>query len=295
MYDGEKMPHSVVFLGTSAFAVPSLKALSTNEQFDVKLVITQPDRPVGRKQILTATPVKIAALELDLKVEQPEKFNSQFSILNSQFPRPDFLVVISYGQILSPEVLQWPTIAAVNVHASLLPLLRGASPIQHAILEGMNETGVTIQRMAKELDAGPILSQRILALDPRETFETLHQKLATLGAKLLTETLHSTLHEQAQNHAKATFCKKLKTEDGVIDPAMMTAPRIDRMVRALGSEPGVRWKEAKILSTSLTESIESFPLPCSEDSMLFVTKIQPTGGKPMSGKAYALGHNVVSS
>ncbi len=287
------MPHSVVFLGTSAFAVPSLKALAADKNFEVQLVITQPDRPVGRKQIMTAPAVKIAALELGLKVEQPEKLNDEISKFKAQ-SSPDFLIVVSYGQILSEDVLQWPTIASVNVHASLLPVLRGASPIQHAILLGMNQTGVTIQRMARELDAGPILSQDTIDIDSRETFQTLHDALATLGTKLLTKTLLSPLQEHVQDHAKATFCKKLKTEDGVIDPQTMTAIQIDRMVRALGTEPGVRWKEAKILEASLVETSDSFPLPCSGHSTLYITKIQPAGGKSMSGKAYKLGHSLAS-
>ncbi len=286
------MPSSVVFLGTSAFAVPSLRLLASDNRFDVQLVITQPDRPVGRKQILTPSSVKIAALELDLKIGQPEKINSQFSILNSQFPRPDYLIVVSYGQILSEKVLKWPKVAAINIHASLLPELRGASPIQHAILQGMPETGVTIQRMAKELDAGPILRQQSIPLDERETFESLHEKLALLGADLLIKTLTSPFREREQDHSQATFCKKLQTADGIADPEAMTAEKIDRMVRALGMEPGVRWNEAKILEASLASDPESFPLPCKGKSLLFVSRIQPNGGKPMSGREYMQGHDI---
>lgn len=285
------MSSSVVFLGTSAFAIPSLKTLAADDRFDVQLVITQPDRPVGRKQILTPSPVKAAALELDLPVEQPEKLNAHLGALVSKHS-PDFLVVVSYGQILSEDVLRWPRIAAVNVHASLLPSLRGASPIQHAILQGMTETGVTIQRMVKELDAGAILSQESIAMDPRETFETLHEKLALCGAKLLLSTLTTPLQSREQDHAKATFCKKLKTADGLVDPETMTAVTIDRMVRALNPNPGVRWGEVKILSTSFIPDPNGFPLPCAMRSTLFVTKIQPNGGKPMTGTSYAAGHKI---
>ncbi len=286
---------SVVFLGTSAFAVPCVKILAADKFFDVKLVITQPDRPVGRKQIVTPSPIKIAALELGLSIGQPEKINTSFSILSSQFPRPDFLVVVSYGQILSEEVLAWPTIAAVNVHASLLPSLRGASPIQHAILQGLSETGVTVQRMVRELDAGPILNRQSIALDPRETFESLHDKLSLLGADLLKRTLAASLHEKVQDHRLATFCKKLQTTDGIIDPSVMTATHIDRMVRALHPSPGVRYGEAKILCSDLKETSESFPLPCAESSTLFISKIQPAGGKPMNGKEYLRGHAIPST
>ena len=205
------------------------------------------------------------------------------------------MIVVSYGQILSEEVLSWPKIAAVNVHASLLPKLRGASPIQHAILQGMSETGVTIQRMERELDAGPVLAFESMSLDPRETFETLHEKLATLGAELLTSTLVSPLKEKEQDHTQATFCKKLQTADGIVDPSVMTADHIDRIVRALNPSPGVRFGEAKILSTSLEPNTESFPLPCAKSSTLFISQIQPLGGKPMSGKEYLRGHKIPST
>ncbi len=288
------MSHSVVFLGTSEFAVPSLRSLASDSRFDVKLVITQPDRPVGRKQIITPSPVKISALELGLKILQPENLNTESSAILSQYS-PDFLIVVSYGQILSEEVLAWPTIAAVNVHASLLPTLRGASPIQHAILLGLPETGVTVQRMARELDAGPILNSESIVIDKRETFGSLHDKLALLGADLLKRTLAAPLHEKPQDHLQATFCKKLQTTDGVIDPSVMTATHIDRMVRALNPSPGVRYGEAKILSADLRETSESFPLPCAESSTLFISKIQPAGGKPMSGKEYLRGHAIPST
>ncbi len=287
--------HSIVFLGTSAFAVPCLNALVRDRRFDVQLVVTQPDRPVGRKQVMTPPPLKVATEELGLKIAQPENLNSQFSIFNSQFPNLDFLVVVSYGQILSEEVLRWPTIAAVNVHASLLPKLRGASPIQHAILKGLNDTGVTVQRMVKELDAGPILTQRSVPIDPRETYSTLHEKLATLGAELLLATLSLPLLEHEQDVSEATFCKKFTKTNGVVDPETMTALQIDRMVRALTPWPGVTWNGSKILETSLIETRESFPLTCTEHSMLFITRIQPSGGKVMRGEEYARGHRATLS
>ncbi len=285
---------SVVFLGTSAFAVPCLRMLAADKRFDVKLVMSQPDRPVGRKQIVTPSPIKIAALELGLRIAQPENLNAESAALLSQHS-PDFLIVVSYGQILSEEVLAWPTIAAVNVHASLLPALRGASPIQHAILQGLSETGVTVQRMVRALDAGPILNRQSITIDPRETFGSLHDKLALLGADLLKNTLAAPLHEKEQDHRLATFCKKLQTADGIIDPSVMTAIHIDRMVRALHPSPGVRYGEAKILSSNLQETPESFPLPCAGSSTLFISNIQPAGGKPMTGKEYLRGHAIPST
>lgn len=274
---------NIVFLGTSAFAVPCLKALAQDPSLNVQLVITQPDRPVGRKQILTPPPVKTAAIELGIPVEQPEK-------LTELSQKPEYLIVVSYGQILPESVLGAASIAPLNVHASLLPKLRGASPIQHTILLGLPEAGVTVQRMVKELDAGPILCQRSLPLNETETFTTLHNTLAVMGAELLIDALKNEHTPVEQNAAEATFCKKLKKSDGEADPQTMTARAIDRMIRALTPWPGVTWKENKILEASLTENVHGFPLPCAENTILFVTKIQPAGGRPMDGASFLRGH-----
>ncbi len=289
------MPHSIVFLGTSAFAVPCLQALASDPDFSISLVITQTDKPVGRKQIVTASPVKVAALELGLLVLQPPKLNDAWATIKNTYVIPEFLIAVSYGQILSEAVLQWPSQAAINVHASLLPELRGASPIQHAILEGKRETGVTVQQMVKELDAGPILSRRTVSIDSRETYVTLHEKLAKLGAALLCDTLHHPLTPREQDHGKATFCKKLKKEDGVIDPSDRTAEEIDRRVRALSPWPSVVWNGKKILETSLESVPNAFPLPCKNQTILYISSIQPSGKKPMNGAEYARGYAIPSA
>ena len=281
---------TVVFLGTSAFAVASLKALASDEHFKVALVITQPDRPVGRKQTLTPPPVKLAAEQLGLKILQSENINKENQITNNQ--KPDFLVVVAFGQILSQQIIDWPTIAAVNVHGSLLPKLRGASPVHHAILQGFTETGVTVQRMVKELDAGPILSQTSVAIEPRETFATLHDKLAGLGAELLQRTLATPLQETEQDKSQATFCKKLSREDGVAEPKTMDAATIDRMTRALTPWPGVTIGGNKILETSLEPASDALPVACAKNTTLYVRMIQPPSGKPMSGKAFASGRTL---
>lgn len=282
---------SVVFLGSSSFAIPALRALVSDAAFDVRLVITQPDRPTGRKQLLTPPPVKNVAEELGIRVAQPESLNKEFATIKLEHERPDFLVVVSYGQILSQEVLDWANVAPVNVHASLLPELRGASPLQHAILQGKAESGVTVQRMVQELDAGPVLSKRIIALDRRETFISLHDRLATLGAELVIDTLKHPHDPHTQDEVDATFCGKLKKEDGRVDPATMNAVTIDRMIRALTPWPGVVWNDAKLLASSLEPSEDSFELPCAENSMLHISLIQPAGGKPMTGKSFQHGHS----
>ncbi|MDD5054641.1 MAG: methionyl-tRNA formyltransferase [Candidatus Peribacteraceae bacterium] len=305
---------SVVFLGTSPFAVPCLRALASDPRFSIDLVITQPDRPVGRKQIMTPPPIKIAADQLQLPIAQPENIGEAISDQSPEanlaksgrsvaggeprskraIRRPDYLVVVSYGQILPQSILDWPTIAPVNVHASLLPKLRGASPLQHAILGNFKATGVTVQRMVKELDAGPVLSQRSISIDERETFQSLHDKLAAIGADLLIETLINPLKDSPQNDPDATFCKKLSRADGIADPKTMDAETIDRMVRALTPWPGVSVNGNKILETSLIPLPDSMPLSCAGNSTLHILTIQPPSRKPMTGRAFARGHTVLS-
>lgn len=282
--------HTIIFLGTSQFSVPSLQALAADASFEVLAVITQPDRPAGRKMTLTPPPVKTEAETLGLTVLQPEKMNAAFAEISKKFPRPDFLVVVSYGQILSDDALQWPTKAAVNVHASLLPLLRGASPLQHAVLQNLSESGVTVQRMVKELDAGPILSRASVKLSPRETSASLHDTLKILGAELLVATLKAPLQENPQDASKATFCGKLEKAAGIVDPETMAAETIDRMVRALSPWPGVSIRGNKILETSLQPDAGSLTVPCSNGTMLSVLRIQPSGGKPMSGADFIRGN-----
>lgn len=284
---------TIVFLGTSQFSVPSLQELAKDPSFDVLAVITQPDRPAGRKMTLTPPPVKTEAMKLGLPVLQPEKMNTAFGEISTKFPRPDFLVVVSYGQILSDDVLAWPTKAAVNVHASLLPLLRGASPLQHAVLQNLSESGVTVQRMVKELDAGPILSSASVKLSPRETSASLHDTLKVRGAELLVQTLQVPLVETPQDASMATFCGKLEKSAGVAEPERMNAETIDRMVRALSPWPGVSIRGNKILETSLQLESGSLTVPCADGTMLSVLRIQPPGGTPMSGADFIRGNKTL--
>ncbi len=283
------MTTSIVFCGTSAFALPCLEALCADDRFRVTTVITQPDKPVGRRQVLTPPPVKTLAEKLKLPVLQPASLNTEWKELAPTIGHPDFLVVVSYGQILSQEILDCAQKASVNVHASLLPKLRGASPIQHAVLLGLPETGVTVQRMVKELDAGPVLDQVGVDLQPRDTTPVLHDRLAIVGAKLLLDTLLSLPAEKPQNPAEATFCRKLTREDGTVNAGSMTAEEIDRRVRALTPWPGVTWNGLKLLSTQLEPHPDAMPMECAGGTNLYVMQIQPAGKKPMTGAAYSRG------
>ncbi len=284
------MKKSIVFLGTSAFAVPSLCALAENDAFEIRAVITQPDRPVGRKQVITPPPVKEEALKRQLRVLQPENINTWLHD-QTELERPDFLIVVSYGQLLKDHVLAWALEKPINVHASLLPLLRGASPLQHSILLGFTETGVTIQRMVKELDAGPIIMQETVQMDARETYTSLHDRLALLGAETLQKALLSEPEEHPQDVSKVTMCSKIKKEDGIIDWKNHTADEIDRYVRALSPWPGVQTKDGiKILETDLVHRADSIEVLCKNNTRLFINTLQPAGKKPMSGHAFSLGY-----
>lgn len=274
---------SAIYCGTPEFSVPTLEALIEDSVFDISLVITQPDRPTGRKQVLTPPPVKLAAQKHGIEVIQPEDINN-VQITTYDF---DFLIVVAYGQILSQDLLDLPSIAPINLHASLLPRWRGASPIQHAILAGDKETGVTIQHMIKELDTGPIIAQREVPIGPRDTTPILTDKLAKIGAKLLVETLKKPLESTPQDESKVTVCHKLTRNIGMVDPKTQTAEEIDRHVRALVPWPGVICKvhntSIKLLETSLTEHPDAYPFSCAQDTTLYITKLLPPGRISMTG------------
>lgn len=284
---------SIVFCGTPDFAVPSLRALVQDKNFDVSLVITQPDRPVGRSKELTAPPVKTVALDMGIPVLQPEKLNAEFATIAASIDRPDFLIVVAYGQLLSQAVLEWPLIAPINVHGSLLPRWRGASPIEHAVLHGDAETGIAVQRMMKELDAGPVLGSVSTPIGERETAIQLRQRLAPMGATLLIDVLSQPLHETPQPNDGITVCRTLSREDGRADPTTMTAEHIDRMVRAFVPWPGVtttvQGHTIKILETSLEPTAASTPLACANGTTLHLVSVQEAGKKAISGAEWARG------
>jgi methionyl-tRNA formyltransferase len=280
-------PFSVIFCGTPEFAVPSLKVLAGDPSFDVQLVITQPDKPVGRKKELTSPPVKIAAQALEIPVLQPQKVNDELPLylLSNPHLQPDFLVVVAYGEILSQAVLDLPHVAAVNVHGSILPRWRGASPIEHAILSGDKESGVTVQVMVQELDAGPILASAAFPIGGRDTALYLREQLSLIGAELLRQTLKKPLNPIAQSAEGATFCRKLTKEDGIVDRDKMTADEIDRRVRALNPWPGVicdvQGNKLKLLETSLDQEQRSIPIACANDTTLYLVRVQPPNKKEM--------------
>ncbi|MBQ6020406.1 MAG: methionyl-tRNA formyltransferase, partial [Clostridia bacterium] len=231
--------YSVIFMGTPDFAVPCLRALA-GAGADIRLVVTQPDKPVGRKQILTPSDVKKAALELDLPVYQPTTLRSDEAYEYLRSFEPDFLVVAAYGKILPKRVLEIPRIAPVNVHGSLLPHLRGAAPIQRAVIAGDRVSGITTMLMGEGLDTGDILLQKETPIGERETAGELFDRLAGMSPELLLETLDGlmkgTITPVKQNDALADYAAMLSQNEARI-PENARSEVVYNLVRGMNPWP----------------------------------------------------------
>ncbi len=231
---------SLVFMGTPEFALPSLEALH-GAGAPILLVVTQPDRPKGRGRKVVAPPVKVLAGAKGLPVYQPQKVKSSEAIERIAAVDPVCIVVAAYGQLLSAEILEMPSLGAVNVHASLLPKYRGPAPIHWALIQGEEETGITTMLMDTGMDTGDILLQREVPIQPDDTAGSLHDRLANEGAKLLVETLkllkRGALEPRAQDDSQATYAPMLVKEDGEVD-WHQDAKRICCRIRGLDPWPG---------------------------------------------------------
>lgn len=232
----------IVFMGTGEIALPSLRWLIESSGHEIVGVYTQPDKPVGRKQVLTPPEVKVVAEAAGIPVFQPETFRKNPEALAELAAlEPDLQVVMAYGQILPRAVIETPRIACVNLHASLLPRHRGASPIQAAIREGDAESGITLMHIVPALDAGDMILKHTLPIAPDDTGGTLHDKLAEIGPDLLAEGLPLLASGDAprtpQDESLVTYASKLGREDGVID-WQQPAAEIERLVRAYEPWPG---------------------------------------------------------
>lgn len=231
--------HRIVFMGTPDFAVPGLQKLIETQQ--VVGVVTQPDRPAGRGQQLRPSPVKQVALTAGIPLYQPKSLRKEEAAAPLQAWQPDMIVVAAFGQILRPHVLNLPPLGCLNVHASLLPRWRGASPIQHAILAGDAETGITLMKMDAGLDTGPMYVQEAISIADDETAASIHDRLANLGADMvahyLDDILHGRILSTAQDNAQSTYAPMIKKEDGRLD-WQETAVAIDRRIRAMTPWPG---------------------------------------------------------
>ena len=297
------MSTRVVFMGSPDFALPTLRALATN--YDVVGVVTQPDRPAGRGKQLTPPPVKTLAEDLGLPIIQPARLREPAAVAQLRALAPGLIVVAAFGQILRQEVLDLPPHGCINVHASLLPRWRGASPIQAAILAGDAETGVTIMRMDKGLDSGPILSQRAMPIDAKDTAATLSDKLSSLGANLLVDTLPGCLSGELKSASQpekgVTSAPILKKFDGELDPGL-GAEELARKVRAFNPWPGafIIWKgqPLKIHRAHAVQGKKSAgehfvydgqPAIGTLDGVLVLDEVQTPGKKTMSGAEFLRG------
>ncbi len=232
----------LVFCGTPEFAVPTLQTLIV-ARHDVRLVVSQPDRPVGREHQIAATPVKRTALEVGLPVAQPDKIRNNLEFrAQLEATAPDAIVVVAYGRIIPPWMLKLPRLGCVNLHASLLPKYRGAAPIQWAVAMGDAYTGNTTMLLEEGLDTGPILLQKTVEIGPKQTAAELFPILAEAGAPLVRETLAGlaagTLKPQPQNHEFATFAPLLDREDGRMDFAARSATELYNRWRGFQPWPG---------------------------------------------------------
>jgi len=305
----EKKPLRLIFMGTPEFALPGLRSLLNAPALEIVAVFTQPDKPVGRKQILTPPPVKALALEHNLKILQPERIKPELEIIKDL--APDLIVVIAYGKIIPQSILDLPRYGCLNVHASLLPKYRGAACLNAPILNGDKETGITLMEMDAGLDTGPILRQAKLALSGQETLEIVHDKLAALGAEILVPTLldwvQGKIKPQIQDNSQASYIKMLSKEDGRIDWTR-SAREIERMVRAYNPWPGTYTEKnneiLKIISVEheilesnnhqvgeLFSADERLAVQCGQDALL-ILKLQPAGKKIMTAKEYLRGHKI---
>lgn len=299
----------IVFMGTPDFAVPSLIKL-IEHGYTIKGVVTQPDRPVGRKRILQPSPVKEVALRYDLPLFQPERVKTPEAIQTIAAWAPDLIVTAAFGQILPPELLRLPSHGAINVHASLLPKYRGGAPVQRAIMNGEKETGVTIMYMAEKLDSGDILSQVKLAIEETDDTGSLMKKLSEAGADLLIATLEKLkegkLKSKPQREEEATYAPLIRREDEAIQWDK-PAETIYNQIRALSPHPGAytTYKEQtiKVWRSALTEermvseqggticrlSPEGIGVVCGDGRVLLLTEIQPSGKKRMPVAAFLRG------
>ena len=249
----------IVFMGTPKFAVPVLEMLIKN--YRVELVITQPDKKVGRKKVLTPPPVKVVALENNIKVLQPEKISTDEETYNTlKELNPDIIITAAYGQLVPEKILEIPDFKCINVHGSLLPKLRGGAPIQYSILEDHGKTGITIMYMVKKLDAGDMISKVEVDILDSDNYETLHDKLSIAGCELLNETLpkifNGDISPEKQDDTEATFARNILREDEKIN-WNTSAREVFNKVRALDPTPGAfTYLEGNVLKIWSSEVID---------------------------------------
>jgi methionyl-tRNA formyltransferase len=309
----------VVFMGTPEFAVPSLQTLLAYGGIEVVGVVTQPDRPVGRKRVMTPTPVKAEAERHGLPVLQPERLRRPESVEVLRALQPDLIVTAAYGQILPKSVLEIPRLGCINIHASLLPKYRGGAPIHYAVMNGEPTTGVTIMYMAEGLDTGDMISKVEVAIDDKDTTGSMFDKLSVAGAQLLQDTLPNLLAGRikavSQDDAEAVYSPNVSREQELIDwnrPALA----IWNQVRGLNPRPGAytKWDEEvlKIWACTKPDATHNHSYPgdsqiiaqapgtvvslseqgiqvATGSGLLTITELQPSGKKAMDAAQFVRG------
>jgi len=299
----------VVFFGTPQFAVPFVRHLHADKRIKLEAVVTQPDKPAGRKKTMTPPPVKEFAQKMGIPVFQPEKIknNSEF-IKTIKEIKPEFIIVVAYGAIFPKEILEIPKVDCINVHASLLPRYRGASPIQSALLNGDKETGISFMSMDEKLDTGDIYLLKKVAIADDDNQESLFEKLSDIGATLLPSILRDIkdgiLTPIPQYESLASYCKKISKDDAQIHPEKEDAVNIENKFKAFTPWPGIymvfKGKRLKLLDIKELETEEKLNagklislkerlLLGTKNGILEIKKIQPEGKKPMSAHEFING------
>jgi methionyl-tRNA formyltransferase len=307
----EAAPLRIVFFGSSDFAIPSLKALQTGGHAP-DLVVTKPDAPRGRGRKIYDSDVKLAAQELGLACSQPADVHAPEFLDELKKLGPDLGVVVSYGVILKPELLELPKLGMINAHASLLPLYRGAAPIQRAIRDGQAETGVTIMRIVEALDAGDVLLTKPTKIDPRENAGMLRERLAELSGVALLEALALLAKGKPkytpQDPSKATYAPKVEKEHGVIN-WKLPAKEIDLLVRAMTPKPGAQTrlgsKRFIVMEGTVEQDLYGMGIPgglqssgeegirvCTGKDIYRITRIKPDNGRNMTAGEFVRGHHI---
>ena len=300
----------IVFMGTPAFAVASLKRL-IEDGHQILAVFTQPDKPKNRGMKLVPTPVKVLALEHHIPVHQPNSVRDEAVLSEIRKMAPELLVVAAYGKILPEELLKIPTVAAINVHSSLLPKYRGAAPINWAILNGETETGVTIQHLGVELDAGDIITVRRTPIDPEEDASQLYDRLALLGAEALSEAVtalgNGTAQRIPQGEAEGPYAAMLSKEMSPID-WNKSAVSIVNQVRGLIPWPcattQLQGEQVKVYRAAVGDATGNAPgtvvsadkqgiaIAAGDGKTVMIQELQRPGSKRMAAREYLLGHPI---
>ena len=301
---------NIIFMGTSEFALPTLKSLHQSLH-SILAVITQPDKPKGRGQKLLISPIKQYALDSDLPILQPKTVNDPEFIESLKQNRPDVIIVVAFGQILSEIFLKIPKQFCINLHSSLLPKYRGAAPIHRAILNGDTKSGITTMIMDKGMDTGDILLMQETPIHQTDTAQNLHDTLSEMGGALVLETLkrleENTLLPVQQDHNQATYAAKLKKEEGLIRWDQ-SATSLSNQVRGLTPWPGtytlLKNKRLRIIKVQIGEgSPDDAPGKVARvtdvgievgtgQGRLIITELQPEGKKSMPTKSFLAGHKV---